>query len=105
MGVHAPPGFLLRDDLGAARHETHAGVVVVCEDRFDEVVGEVEGADGIAFGVPYENVGGGKVGGEVELLSVGVVRQHDCLRGNGEVFTCKSRVRDRRAIKRCRAFL
>lgn len=71
MGVHASTGFLLRDDLGAARHETHAGVVVVGEDGFDEVVGEVEGADGVAFGVADEDVGGREVGGEVKLLPVG----------------------------------
>ena len=55
-------GVLLGDDLGAGRHETHAGVVIVRDDGFDAVVDEVEGAD--------EDVGGGKVGGEVELLAV-----------------------------------
>ena len=74
VGVHAPAGFLLRDDLCAARHEAHAGVVVVCEDGLDEVVGEVHGADGVAFGVADEDVGGGEVGREVELLPVGAMR-------------------------------
>ena len=68
VGVHAPSGVLLGDDLGAGRHETHAGVVVVREDGLDEVVDEVERADGVAFGVADEHVGGGEVGGEVELL-------------------------------------
>ena len=39
------------------------GIVIVREDGLDAVVDEVEGADQV--------VGGGRVGGEVELLAVG----------------------------------
>ena len=43
------------------------------EDGFDAVVDKVEGADGLACAlwVADEDVGGGEVGDEVELLAVG----------------------------------
>ena len=72
-GRPSPAGILPADNLGAGRQETHAGVVAVRGDGFDAVVDEVEGADGVACAlwVADETVGGGEVGGGVELLAVG----------------------------------
>ena len=74
------------------------------EDGLDEVVDEVEGADGVAGWVADEDVGGGEVGGEVELSSGVFVSVGDVRRGRCGV-TCRSRGRGRRAITSCRAFL